>query len=73
MPIFKSHYGKFPEIPTNIIHICHVGFHAAFISIEDVMVCDRKLPSCGANAWTMTVSTNETLRILKGHGLMALM
>jgi hypothetical protein len=35
---------RFPTIPTNIIHTCHVAFHVDFSSIKDVMGCGPKLP-----------------------------
>ena len=36
----------------NITLTCHVGFHVGFLSIENVVGCSPKLPSCKSKAAT---------------------
>lgn len=49
-PNLKNHCEKSPlqspTTPTNIIHTCHVGIHVDFSSIDYVISCSPKLPSC---------------------------
>lgn len=64
-PTFKSLPKKFPSIPANTIHSCHVGSHENFSSIKTFVSCSSKLPSCNPK-----VGPYENSRILKSHGLM---